>query len=855
MGNWCRTSTAVEYALHPLSAMSKVRSKHCARLIRGQTAFTCSIIGLITCLTGGLIPDSAVAISPQKQIGTTPRLSISYIDLLDKEAIVCTGQKLITELRDAEQKGAVQPFVDGYSRLLPAALEIVKGPGLNPSHNIVDLFALCERQPAWVAILRGGRIHITTDDKNNAQVFLIGDDPKQAYDQNYSVIRHCLGMLSLIAVGDLNVDVYAYHNDYTNSKLLLNTTPFSFHANTFETRKPAVDLAALDAFLNKGPVIQGAQIDKEKGLVLYGTQGPAQKLAGEPIALSDFAAAYRAVFHAGDNAAFISLDPNTDPTKTTVNFGGFLENTRIGSVVLEADKRFKTITSGLDPNDFTDKRKFTRQNIPSFLSGAERDFLLTTKQDDGQWIGTRFWYYPDSIEVVSDLNWTYAVITNPRFTADAERSRDDFGSSKEFERKKRNQMSPSIRSSIDNLNQHFDQYAHAFSELSELTTVARLMGICSWLYNTKQNRFDLDELLAVELPTCHTEVDRTQLMAATFFPHSPEEIPDSEHIAAQSKVVFLSPILDLTVRAFFQAPSNIVKYLRFAGEPAILAKSTFAEKANQLYVQYQNCKVRQMIHTKNELRGLADYAADIKIRVPPSSGAKDITGRITEDKAAIAKLKNDIANIKRRMDGSATATEYNALVAQHNKLVDDYEGIRERLNREIDQYNSQDIQTPYIVEIGGGINLDASNFAIRQNDANPNLTEFKNGTVKIGVQWTDIGKNEKWMKSESVAKEVPPGNPRANLNDRIAAAQKVQRWFKKDAQDDSWKSAIRLDANHAQEESFDAQQQVLQIAEFSDGKLHSLIVATREESGRIIFKNSTRRNVLPPLTPPVWWTP
>ena len=197
---------------------------------------------------------------------------------------------------------------------------------------------------------------------------------------------------------------------------------------------------------------------------------------------SDLAVAYRAVFHAGDNEAFISLDPHSDPTKVTVNFGGYLENTRIGSVVLEADKRFKTITSGLDPNKFNDLRQYTRQYVPSFLTVAEQDLTDSSHLSYGKWIGTRFWFYPDSIGIESDLNYQYAMITNPIFMADAERSRDDFASPEEFQKKKNTTLSPSIRRNIDHLNQNYLQYAQAFNELKELTTVARLMGICSWLY-------------------------------------------------------------------------------------------------------------------------------------------------------------------------------------------------------------------------------------------------------------------------------------------------------------------------------------------------------------------------------------
>jgi hypothetical protein len=328
------------------------------------------------------------------------------------------------------------------------------------------------------------------------------------------------------------------------------------------------------------------------------------------------AVAYRAVFHAGDNEAFISLDPNKDPTKATVNFGGFLENTRLGSVVLEADKRFKTITSGLDPNSSRDLRNYTRNHVPSFLSVAERDLLSGEQSANGQWIVTRFWYYPDAIGVDSDLNWEYAVITNPRFTADAERGREDFASPEEFERKKRNTLSPSIRENIDDLNRNYTQYAQAFPEIAELVTVARLLGLCSWLFKAQPGWLDCDELLSVELPPCKTDVERTQLIAATFFSHPKSEMPDRHRIAAESMVVFLSPILEQTVKEVFQSAANIVKYLSSDIDPSTADRAKIDSEAARLFSQYQNRKVRDMLHTKRDVELLAAYAAR-KVDVPP----------------------------------------------------------------------------------------------------------------------------------------------------------------------------------------------------------------------------------------------
>ena len=781
-------------------------------------------------------------------------LTISYAGLLDTDSIIRTGQNLGSALRDARLRNAVQPFVDGYSQLLPAAIEITQGPDQTPCHNVLDFFTPGERQPAWVAILRGGRVHIVTDDKNHAKVFLLGNDPKQAYSQHYSVIRHCLSMLCGLGNGDLNVDVFAYHNEYASSELKLNTKPYSFRARAFEPRKPILDLDALDAFFAEGPELQGAALKKDQGLILYGSEGPKQTLVGKPVELSDLAVAYRAVFHAGDNEAFISLDPNKDPTKATVNFGGFLENTRLGSVVLEADKRFKTITSGLDPNSSRDLRNYTRNHVPSFLSVAERDLLSGEQSAKGQWIGTRFWYYPDAIGVDSDLNWEYAVITNPRFTADAERSREDFESPEEFERKKRNTLSLSIRENIDDLNRNYTQYAHAFPEIAELVTVARLMGLCSWLFKAQPGWLDCDELLSVELPPCKTNVERTQLIAATFFSHPKSEMPDRHRIDAESMVVFLSPILEQTVKEVFQSVANIVKYLSSDIDPSTADRAKIDSESARLFSQYQNRKVRDMLHTKRDVELLAAYAAR-KVDVPPSTIANNLKTRITADKTALANLESAIKQIKKRTSMKTFSEDYNALVGRHNELVDEYEQIRSRLNMAVEQYNTLDVQHPYIVEIGGGINLEPSKFAIRQNASSPNLIEFKSRISKVGFRWTDTGGSKKWIRSDSTPRGAFPVRPRAKLDDRIAVADQIKHWTRTDARDGSWKAAVRLDASRAKEKSYDAQQQTLQVAEFTAGKLQSLIIAQRDAKGRIVFRRAERRDVLPPQDPPVWCSP
>jgi len=786
------------------------------------------------------------------QAGAPKWITISYAELLDKKSIVRTGQTLGLALSDDGQRAAVQPFVDRYSQLLPSALEFEEGPDQRAFHSVMDFFEPGLSQPAWAAIFQGGRIHIVTDDGNHAKVFLRGDDPQIAYDRNYSVIRHCLGLLCRRALVDLSVDVYAYQNDYARSELRLNARPYSFQAHDFPSHVTAIDLDALNAFFEQGPELQGAALKKGQGLVLYGTEGTKPTLHGEPVTLADLAVAYRAAFHAGDNEAFISLDLNKDPTKTTVNFGGFLENTRIGSVVLAADKRFKTITSGLDPDSSLDFRKYTRRFVPSFLSGAERELASGISAADNHWVGTRFWYYPDSIGIDSDLNWEYAVIINPRFTADAERSRDDFSSPDEFARKKKQTLSPSIRANIDNLNEHYEQYAQAYSEIAELTTVARLMGLCSWLHKAGPFWLDCDSLLNVELPPCQTETERTQLLAATCLWRSSD--PAAEPHATEAQTFFLTPVLEQTVQQLFRSPANVVKYLSGESNPSPESRARFAAAADGLFSEHKYAKVQEIVRTKDDLQRLASYAAD-EVEAPRPSWVQDLKDRIATQKAQLVDLESAVDRMKRRLDSDEDVDSYNAQVDRYNGLVARYQRLQGECDADISRYNSLDLGVQHIVEIGGGIDLEPSKFAIRQIAASPSLREFERRMPKVRPDWTDTNDEQRWIKSAPSASLALGMRSPATGPNWFAPALLVKHWTRTVPRDGSWHSAVRVDGGHALGKSYDARLQQLQVAEFTNGQLQSLLVGRKDADGRIVFNRSARRDVLPPKDPPVWATP
>lgn len=797
-------------------------------------------------------------------------ITISYADLLDKDAIIQTGQKLGSALIDTSLRGAVQPFIDKYSYLLQYTIEMIHGPDLLPHSNVIDYYPVGSKQPAWVAILRGGRIVITTDNKNHARVFLIGDDPETAYKKNYSITRHCLSGLLPQDNSSLRVEVFAYKNNYQPSELQLVSKPYIIEATAFPRLASVLplDLLGLEAFFNQGGVLEGAKLDRDDGLTLYAKKGSEQIIEGLNVSLADFAVAYRAVFHAGDNEAFVSLDPNKDATKTTVNFGGFLEDTRIGSIVLKADKRFKTITCGLDPYSFKDIRNYTRQYVPSFLTCSERSLLNETFTEKGEWVGTRFWFYPESIEVESDFDFKYSRIVNPRFTADAERSKDDFISPEEFEKKKKATLSPSIRDNIAHLNHNYFQYMKAYPELEELTSVARIMGICSWLKKADPQWIDLDALLSVELPPFQTDRETTQLLAATFLTHVDNHDGLNENfVKGSSQVNYLSGILDKTVKDYFNSNDKLAKYLCYKNNTETKMHIKYDSAASLLMSTQKYKRVRELIESRNDLKALAQYAADMIETTEPF-----ILGfwehQIKSDENKLKQIEARIEEIKIKMN-EADPYLYNSYVDEHNNLVQEYESTRQQYNRSVSIYNQHagNVKTLNITEVGGGINLEPKLFTVKQAASSFELKLFENVVKQATPTWSVINNSGEWIKSASkpggssyvnflpkktwISKSAHKSN--GTSFEHLQSEQLQNYWVSTTAETGSWRDMFKAADLSYHERMFDSTQSILHIAEYKSDKLTNYITGKMIGDDKIIFSRATRQDLIKPEEPPVWW--
>lgn len=458
---------------------------------------------------------------------------IKFAELLDPTAHGHSGDPVEATAKSLRQLGSlastvaftqlrsdIEPHCERMAFVLNDGLVSTRPQTLRT--DLIDVatwFPEGDAEPAWADLVRTRRFHLLTDGSAYVRAFLPGFDAGKAYDQAYPVLRYALQWIddATPARAGLDVDVYAYSLNFalTAFDLVLDSSTHRFeNIGNVSGGQRSLDFDKLNHFFASGLSLEGAIIDKDGHLVLLGKQANrAPTLDGIPVSLSDFAVAYRAVAHSGDTKPYMSLDPSSNQAVAQVNYGGRLQDTLVGSVTLRCDVRFKTVASGFDATTGDQLDDSIRHTIPDFLTVNQR-YVRTAGWDNITSESSRFWFYPDSVELIA--NEYGVLIDRARFTAGAERSEaaDQYGNAV------RTATSPWIAAAIEHFNANYDKFAAVFEEVAELDNVARLLAVATWAHEMVRAgrlRSDLDSLMNVELPACRTPRSRPQLLVALLF--------------------------------------------------------------------------------------------------------------------------------------------------------------------------------------------------------------------------------------------------------------------------------------------------------------------------------------------------
>jgi hypothetical protein len=531
----------------------------------------------------------------------------------------------------------------------------------------------------------------------------------------------------------LEVEVFCYRNDYTAAELHLNPSPLRLRATAFPARSQPLDLDALQAFFRQGGQLEGAELAPGEGLVLYASRTQQQRLGGEAVGLADLAVAYRAVFHAGAVEAFVSLDKNADPTLATVNFGGLLEDTRLGKAVLAADLRFKTVCSGLDPVTFADVREQTRRAVPSFMSNSERYFLAGTPAELSQWLTARYWYYPDSCGVEADEQDQLAAITKTQLTADVERVDAGAGATA----KGRPVLPAAFRENIVDLNRNYAGYAALFPELRDLSSAARLMALAAWLGRVRPGWLDLDGLLAVTLPPESTPRTRPQLLSAEILQFPAAGTPGRDYVLRNTQVRHLTPELEKSIAEYFGEPRHLAAFLAFKAGKDPARIDEFTAEADRLFPTLREKRVRELVRTTGDLHAfLRSFAARL---IGERSSARPAVS--ADDRARLEALLAELAALP---SGAAEAG-----IEEQRARLD--QQIREVIDRYHAQGSAPPPPTVVITQYIGGVSLSPRLFSVKKSGSSPALERLRVASRAVGAATDGSG----WIRSGAVRRAAP----------------------------------------------------------------------------------------------------
>ncbi len=645
-------------------------------------------------------------------------ITISYGKAIDKSILTHSGEKIgnvIQEIPsyDDDFKGLVQQYLEPYSILCHDVLLYNIKPDTPPLINILAHYPIGSEQPTWVDLFREGHFQLYYN-PNLIRIFLKGDNPENSFEKYQSVIR--LPIQELINSEHLsikNIEVYVFNNNYAKTEIQVNIIPATSAIDDLDLspKHRSIDLGSIEEFLNHGIALEAVEVSENNDIFFYGRSASDQTVAGQPVSISDIAVIYRSIFHYGYNAPYISLDTHEDNRYSKVNFGGHLENTRVGHVVLEADKLFKMLSTGIDPNTHEFVKSKITKYVPAFLTEDERRFLIedtsplfgfgATQQflEDTNEGNTqiRYWFYPDEIGTVTD--GSIGVVQKHQFLADAERMDVEV------------QLDKATRETIDHLNKYFPQYEKAENTYKELNTVGRMMALVNWMKEMNiDDRVELDDLLSVKLPAFSTPEKTKKMLAITAIVCPKYSHITNQNVRDYTKTYYLSHLLDK-----YSSSTSDDEFLEIADN--YFSQVDIAE----LYPPYKKLKDQ-----------IDDYDRQINLK-----------------EKEIELLNKEIERKKDTLDeySSNDVDQYNNLIDKYNRWLQGQELTIDIYNAKISGLKIMNIMSGTIFSIGGGISLDPREFKQtiinKDSPAIREIAKVKNQLKSVG----NISKSGDWIRS------------------------------------------------------------------------------------------------------------
>ncbi|MEI7943167.1 MAG: hypothetical protein WCH76_08435, partial [Candidatus Riflemargulisbacteria bacterium] len=222
-------------------------------------------------------------------------------------------------------------------------------------------------------------------------------------------------------------------------------------------------------------------------------------------------------------------------------------------------------------------------------------------------------------------------------------------------------------------------------------------------------------------------------------------------------IYYLSPDLDKPIMDLFTDNNDLAEFLALKYGQSNNNKEDVAKyipEASKIFRNQSKQPVRVLINSQKDLQALALFSGQKR---QPERNTKAEYKQIEAENIVLNESQKELTVIEKKLqdyrlsisNGSATTAnpqqEYNLMADDFNKQIKEYQVRADDFNKKVLLYNqNQKNQSPQIVEIGGGINLEAESFKIRTVESSPQLNNFKDMTVKAKTEWS-VTKGEKWI--------------------------------------------------------------------------------------------------------------
>jgi hypothetical protein len=279
------------------------------------------------------------------------------------------------------------------------------------------------------------------------------------------------------------------------------------------------------------------------------------------------------------------------------------------------------------------------------------------------------------------------------------------------------------------------------------------MAVATWLKRSETAQFDLDALLAVELPAVSTPRYLERLLSTEYFAVPPSGEVTIAAIKERSGAMGINPVLQRTVGDFFRDQKTFTAWICRQRAAERRPCSSYAAEAATLFAEQRDLPLRSLLRSEKDLLALLELLVNKLVYPLPPEGEAVRAAQVADGKR-LEEIRGGLERVRGELAAAGEPVP-EAVAAERDRLEAEFAAIMKRYHD--GGKAAAAWQTRSRIQVNGGISLRPGEFTIRKGAESKALKEFKRKaqSAAVGAGEGGAGVRGRLVRSRPSGKVVP----------------------------------------------------------------------------------------------------